>query len=312
MGTSSVPLYNSFIEQAKKLKPRYLSMIIPARWYSGGKGLDDFRNEMLSDSHMTKLVDYFDSKDCFPGVDISGGVCYFLWERDVKSDCSVTTVFNGKETTMRRPLLENNRDTFIRFNDAVSVVRKVDSKQEESFESIVSARRPFNIDPKAEIRKVQHSNEIKIYAWPENGYIRTSEVKQNYDDVDKYKVFIAKAYGERGSFPYLVTAKPFIGEPGSCCTETYLMIGASEDREQANNIISYIQTKFFRFLVLLKKNTQNAPRGVYELVPMQDFSKPWTDNELYTKYNLTEDEIGFIESMIRPMELTSEGGLKNG
>ena len=113
---------------------------------------------------------------------------------------------------------------------------------------------------------------------------------------------IAKAYGERGDFPYLVIGKPFIGEPNSCCTETYLTIGMFNEMQEAQNVITYMRTKFFRFLVLFKKNTQNAPKGVYQFVPLQDFSKPWTDEELYAKYKLSPEEIAFIESMIRPME----------
>lgn len=303
MGTSSVPLYNSFIEKAKSLNPRYLTMIIPARWYSGGKGLDDFRNEMLKDNHLSKLVDYFDSKDCFPGVDISGGVCYFLWEREYAGKCEVTTHFNNQTVTMKRPLLESGRNTFVRFNEAVSIVRKVADLNEDSFEKIVSVRRPFGLDPKLSISTKGGTGYVKVYAWPENGFIHKSDIIQNKDAVDNYKVFIAKAYGERGSFPYLVTGKPFLGEKNSCCTETYLLIGNYPDKGIAQNVISYMTTKFFRFLVLIKKNTQNAPKGVYEFVPMQDFSKPWTDEELYKKYNLSKKEIEFIDSMIRPMEV---------
>ena len=148
----------------------------------------------------------------------------------------------------------------------------------------------------------KEKGDTKVYAWPENGFINRNEIRQNNAIVDKYKVCIAKAYGERGDFPYLVLGKPFIAEPKSCCTETYLVLDAFDNNVQAENMISYVKTKFFRFLVLLKKNTQNAPRGVYQFVPMQDFSHPWTDEMLYKKYNLDEDEIAFIESMIRPME----------
>ncbi len=209
--------------------------------------------------------------------------------------CEVTTHRHGNSTTLVRPLLEKNSETFVRFNEAVTIRRKtLDDFQ--SLESIVSARKPFG-DIVA-----KEKGDTKVYAWPENGNINRSEIRQNKAIVDKYKVCIAKAYGERGDFPYLVLGKPFIAEPNSCCTETYLVLDSFDNIRQAENMVSYVKTKFFRFLVLLKKNTQNAPRGVYQFVPIQDFSHPWTDEMLYKKYGLTQDEIAFIESMIRPME----------
>ena len=295
-GSSATSLYHKFVEQAQKLNPRYLSMIIPSRWFSGGKGLDEFRDAMLKDKRITNLVDYFDSTECFPGVDLSGGVCYFLWARDYIGDCLVTSNRHGKSTTLKRPLLEKGCNSFVRFNEAVSIITKVRTDDFKSLESQVSARKPFgDIKP-------QKEGNILVYAYPNNGYINSSDIPQNKYLLSKHKVFIAKAYGERGDFPYLVLGKPFIGKPNSCCTETYLVLGAFDNEEQAKNFETYIKTKFFRFLVLLKKNTQNAARGVYEFVPLQDFSHPWTDEMLYKKYNLTEDEIAFIESMIRPME----------
>lgn len=310
MGTSAVPLYNKFVEQAKKLKPRFLTMIIPSRWFAGGKGLDSFRDEMLTDKSVRVLVDFFNAEDCFPGVDLSGGVCYFLWDKDNQGDCAVYNINAGKETFMLRPLLEKNTQTFIRFNNAVGICRKIQQKSRKSFQDIVSARKPFGLDSKVKISKVKDSLcDIHIYAYPQQGYISRDKILQGTKILQEYKVFISKAYGERGEFPYLVLGKPFIGEPFSCCSETYLVISGCQSKYEAQNIITYITTKFFRFLVLLKKNTQNAARGVYEFVPMQDFSKPWTDTELYKKYGLTDEEIAFIESMIRPMEL---GGDNNG
>ncbi len=278
-------------------------MIIPSRWFAGGKGLDEFRNDMLNDKHIRVLADYFNAEECFPGVDISGGICYFLWNRDSAGECTVIS-HHGKDTsTMQRPLLENNADTFIRFNQAVSILRKIQAFSEPSFETIVSTRRPFALNADDYIHSEKDDiNLIKVYAYPHNGYVSKNCIRQNEEWVKQYKVLIAKAYGERGEFPYLVIGKPFIGEPNTCCTETYLVIGASKDENTVNNIKSYMTTKFFRFLVLLKKNTQNAPKGVYQFVPMQDFSKTWTDEALYAKYSLTQDEISFIESMIRPME----------
>ena len=309
MGTSAMPIYQMFVMQAKKLNPRFISMIIPSRWFSGGKGLDDFRNEMLHDNHVVKLVDYFNATECFPGVDISGGVCYFLWNRDNPGECEIKSIRNGKASVMIRPLLERNADSFIRFNESVSILRKVQSFNEDSFSDIVSTRKPFGLEANDRIYNEAGNNRCKVYAYPKSGYVDRNCIRNNINAVSKYKVYISKAYGERGEFPYWVLGKPFIGEPDSVCTETYLLIGNLENREYAENIKSYISTRFFRFFVLLKKNTQNAPKGVYSFVPMQDFSKPWIDEELYAKYGLTEEEIAFIESMIKPMEL---GGDNNG
>ena len=301
-GSSAIPIYNRFVVQAKRLRPRYLTMIIPSRWFSGGKGLDEFRDSMLTDNRLSSLVDYFDSTECFPGVDLSGGVCYFLWEAEHNGDCNVVNKLHGEESKMTRPLLEKGNDTFIRFNSAVSIIRKIRNIDKSSIVDIISTRKPFGIDPNAKILKEQFQGSVKAYAYPNNGYISRQQITQNSEWIDKYKVMIAKAYGERGDFPYLMLGKPFVAEKGSCCTETYLVIGPFGNRNKCENVISYIRTKFFRFLVLQKKNTQNAAKGVYEFVPLQDFSKPWTDEELYKKYGLTDEEIQFIESMIRPME----------
>ncbi len=301
-GSSAIPIYNKFVEQAKRLKPKYLTMIIPSRWFSGGKGLDEFRDNMLSDNRLRCLVDYFDSTECFPGVDLSGGVCYFLWEGEYNGDCKIINKLHGEETVMNRPLLETGNATFIRFNSAVSIIRKIRAIDNSSIIEIISARKPFGIDPKARIMKDKSQDSVRVYAYPDNGYINRYHITQNENWIDQYKVMIAKAYGERGDFPYLMLGKPFVAEKGSCCTETYLVIGPFGNRIICENVISYIKTKLFRFLVLQKKNTQNAAKGVYEFVPLQDFSKPWTDEELYKKYGLAEEEIAFIESMIRPME----------
>ena len=299
---SAKPLYHLFVQQAIRLSPRYLSMIIPARWYSGGKGLDEFRDLMLNDIRLSYLVDYFDSNDCFPGIDLSGGVCYFLWDQQHSGDCIVRSIINGKESIIQRPLIEKGNDSFVRFNSSISILEKIKQFQESSFIQLVSSRKPFGIATNEKIDTEKGINGIKIYAYPKNGYIESSKVSANKQSVYKPKVLISYAYGERGNFPYLVIGKPFIGEVNSCCSETYLMIGPFDTTNECENVMSYIRTKFFRFLVLLRKNTQHATSKVYQFVPLQDFSHPWTDEMLYKKYNLTEDEIAFIESMIRPME----------
>jgi len=308
-GVSAKPIYQKFVQQAKKLNPRYLTMIIPSRWFSGGKGLDAFREKMLNDTRVRELHDYFNSIDCFPGIDLSGGVCFFLWNRDNKGDCKIISHRGGNQTSMERPLLEKGGLTFIRFNEAISILRKIQSFNESSFAHGISSRKPFGLETSIEVKKRQSNGDVKIYAYPNNGYYPKSKLLRNLEWVNKYKVLCAKAYGERGEFPYMVIAKPFIAAKGSCCSETYIAVKVCETKEQANNVLSYISTRFFRFLILLKKNTQDATSKVYELVPLQDFSESWTDEKLYKKYGLTEDEIAFTESMIRPMDLN--GGENN-
>ena len=305
-GSSATPIYQKFVEQAKKLNPSYLSMIIPARWFAGGKGLDEFREEMLNDKRISKITDYFDSTECFPGVDISGGVCYFLWEKEHKGECEVTTIQKGIKSIMTRPLLEKKSDSFIRFNDAISILRKIQNLKEESILNQISSRKPFGIIASIKPKEKSEINTVKIYSYPNNGFIEKKHILQNVNWVDEYKVFIAKAYGERGSFPYRVIGKPFLGEKNSCSSETYLLIGPYSSKKRAENVISYMNTRFFRFLVLFKKNTQNAAKGVYSFVPSQNFDEDWTDDKLYKKYNLTSVEIDFIETMIRPIAIDNE------
>ena len=300
----SIPLYHKFIQQAKKLKPRFLSMIVPSRWFAGGRGLDEFRDEMLNDKRIEKLIDFPNAVDCFPGVDISGGVCYFLWNRDYQGECEITSK-QGKDytSTMRRSLLEKNNNTFIRFNEAIPIIRKIASLKENTFDTLVSPQTPFGIVSSFKNYKEEYfDGAISIYTVNGKKYIDKGVVTKNSNWIDCHKVYISKSYGERGAYPYRFLAKPFIGEPNSCCTQTYLMIGDFDSQQICENVISYIHTKFFRFCIMQKKNTQDAMRGVYSYVPIQDFNESWTDEKLYAKYGLTEDEIAFIESMIRPME----------
>ncbi|MBE6287583.1 MAG: restriction endonuclease [Mediterranea massiliensis] len=301
---SARPLYHLFVQQAKKLNPRYLTMIIPARWYAGGKGLDNFRDEMLHDNRIRTIVDFPTSSDCFPSVSIEGGVCYFIWDRDNRGLCKVTTIKgNNIISSMERPLLEDNSDVFIRYNEAIPILHKVKCLKESSIKQQISSRKPFGFASNYNDYKLNtFEGAIEIFANKTKGYEFRSNIIQNIAWVDKYKIYISEAYGLGKEIPYQVLNKPFIGEPNTCCTETYIVIGPYETKKITENALSYIKTKFFRFLVLLKKNTQHASRAVYEFVPLQDFSKPWTDEELYAKYGLTDDEIAFIESMIRPME----------
>lgn len=304
---SASPIYHSFVHQAKKLKPRFLTMIIPSRWFSGGKGLDDFREEMLNDQRVRKIFDFPDSTDCFPGVDLSGGVCYFLWDRDNKGPCEITTFIEGKPSTMVRPLLEKGVDTFIRYNEAVSILHKIFKHKEKSFSEQVSARKPFGLPTDfQDYKEKEFKDSVKIITYKKTGFIKRSQILQNIEWVDKYKVYISMAYGERIASSYWVTGKPFLGEPGTCCSETYLVVGPYSSKRKAENVMSYIRSRFFRFLVLLNKPTQHATSKVYAFVPVQNFNETWTDEKLYRKYGLSKDEIAFIESMVRPMEVENE------
>ncbi len=304
---SAKPIYDQFVQQAIKLKPKYLSMIIPARWYAGGKGLDDFRDQMLNDKRISTIHDFPNSNDCFAGVSIKGGVCYFLWEEHYQGDCLVVTHEKDQQISeMKRPLREGNIATFIRYNEAISFLRKVKSKKEDSFSQFVSSRKPFglatNIRGRTNPPKEKNvHNIVKLYQNGGVGYLYREEIPNNKQWISEHKIYIGRAYGAGETFPHQILNNPIYGEPNSACTETYLVIGPFENKETCENVMSYIQTKFFRFLVLLIKNTQDAPKKVYELVPMQDFSKPWTDKELYAKYSLDQTEIDFIEAMIRPM-----------
>ena len=317
-GSSAIPIYHKFIQQAKKLTPTYLSMIIPARWFTGGRGVDEFRAEMLKDKRIKEIHDFPNASDCFPGVEIKGGVCYFLWEKTHKGKCKVHT-HKGDEIVSigERDLLEKEAETFIRYNDAISILRKVQKLKEQSFSEIISANDPFGFDVRVEGSykrvKPSYSNEpskgsvfFYYYGWQRNGigYIDKSQIKKNVDWVNDYKVYISKAYGAGETFPHQIVNIPIIGEPNSCCTESYLVIGPFSSKRKAENVANYISTRFFRFLVLLIKNTQNAMKKVYSFVPIQDFNEVWTDEKLYKKYGLTENEITFIEEMIRPMDLS--------
>lgn len=301
---SAKPIYDQFVQQAIKLQPKYLSMIIPARWYAGGKGLDKFRDQMLNDKRISVLHDFPDSNDCFAGVSIKGGVCYFLWEESHQGDCLVSTHEKNKiNSEMVRSLKEDGLDTLIRYNKAISILRKVKAKNEESFKNIVSSSKPFGLRTFVKGRSKPSENyySVKLYQNGGIGYLNQEEIPINRHWIDQHKVLIGAAYGAGETFPHKIINNPFYAEPRTACTETYMLIGPFDNKFICENVISYIESRFFRFMVLLKKNTQHATAKVYELVPMQDFSKSWTDKELYEKYGLNQEEIDFIESMIRPM-----------
>ena len=299
---SAKPIYHLFVENSKKLNPRYFVMIIPARWYAGGKGLDSFRDSMLHDCRIKELHDFNDASECFPSVEIKGGVCYFLWERDYNGPCEVFThKQNQIVSSLKRPLLEKDCDTFIRHNNAISILRKVQKLKENSFSSIVSSRKPFGFSSNySDFSSTEFEGSVKIYANHKTGYVSLSKIEKGNDILNQYKLFITEAVGSGDITKDWI--KPIIVGPKTCCTETYLAVYPNASKSIVENVYSYTQTKFFHFMLGLKKITQHTTSKVYQFVPLQDFSKSWTDEELYAKYGLTDEEIAFIESMIRPME----------
>ena len=304
MGASAMPIYQYFVMQSLKLNPKYLTMIIPSRWFVGGKGLDLFRNQMLTNTHIKELHDYIRASDCFPGVEIKGGVCYSLWDKDYNGDCQINTYKdNTLSSKMTRPLLEENADTFIRYNEAISILRKVNNKSLKRFSSLVSSRNPFGFASNYSDFVLKSNDTVKIISMNQKeNYVKISEVKKGFENLNCFKIFVAKAVGSGD----MRTDKlnPFIVGPNTICTETYLSISPFSNQKEAENAITYIQTKFFHFMFGLKKITQNTTSKSYEFVPMQDFSKPWTDEELYKKYELTQNEINYIESSV----WSSKGG----
>jgi site-specific DNA-methyltransferase (adenine-specific) len=317
-GSSAMPIYHMFIEQAKNLTPKYLVMITPSRWFSGGRGLDEFRDRMLKDNRLRVIHDYLKASDCFPGVEIKGGVSFFLWDRDNRGTCEIITHENGGiKSIAERPLLENGTDVFIRYNEAIPILRKIQQHSESSFSELISGNDPFGFDireensyrrvlPKYKLAPFENSVKFYYYTWERNGigYINKDQIRKNKSWVNEYKIYITKAYGAGEEYPHQIINKPFIGENNSCSTETYLVIGPFEEKKHALNVQAYITTRFFRFLVLLRKITQGAYKSVYYFVPTQNFNENWTDEKLYAKYGINQKEIDFIESMIRPMELT--------
>ena len=302
--TGSSPLYHLFVEQAKKLNPRYLSMIIPSRWFAGGKGLDEFRNTMLNDKHLRYLVDYPIASDVFPGVKVIGGICYFLWDNSYNGLCEVTTHMNNMSDTMVRQL--NQFDTFVRFNKAISILEKVLEKKYPSMSEQVSRQKPFGLRT---FIQPSGKGSITLYANKNIGKIEKSEITTGTEMLDSWKVFISRGYGEGGEareYPRMIMGKPIVAPPSSACTETYIVVGKYSTEKEASNLDLYLRSKFLRFLVGLRKNTQDITKDRFVFVPQLPMNKAWSDEKLYSHFNLTEEEINFIETIVRPMELVRE------
>lgn len=299
---SATPLYNLFVEQAIKLNPKFLSMIIPSRWFAGGKGLDSFRANMLNDKRIRVLCDYENANDCFPGVDIAGGVCYFLWDRDHQGDCKVLSYKNGNFSSEVRQL--NEFDTFIRDSEAVSIINKVKSFDEIKMSSVVTSRKPFGLSTS---ERPMPSGDITLRWQNGEGPYDSHAITVGRDMINKWKVITSYVGYDHAGNPgkdgkRRVLSKIDIIPPKTICTETYLVIGAFDTKEEAENLVAYMKTKFFRALIAVFMVSHHITKEAYRLVPIQDFSVRHTDGELYKKYRFDDDEINYIESRIREME----------
>lgn len=304
-GRSASPIYQLFITQAKKLGPRYLAMIIPSRWFAGGKGLDAFRAEMLGDKRITRLVEFEDSTDVFPGVDIPGGICYFLWDRDNPEDlCRVTNVRGEHQDTQPRNLGEY--DVLLRHSQAVSIIAKVREKQERTMNEQVSSRKPFGL---ATTEQPKQTGDLKLRWVKGVGAYDSSSVETGREMIHKWKVIASRATpggGRPGSDGRrTVLSSVEVLPPGTICTETYLVIGSYDTEAEANNLVSYMRTKLFRFLLSQVVVSHDLTKEKYAFVPILELDVAWTDEMLARRYGLTPDELSFIDSMIRPMESNS-------
>lgn len=309
-GQNVMPIYNLFVEQAKNLQPRYISMVTPSRWMAGGKYLDDFRSTMLGDTRLSALIDYHNAADMFPSVGINGGISYFLWDAEHDGDCSVTTVRGGVEFGPHDRKLDEF-DVFIRDIRAVDILRKVLAQAEPPFSDLVSPRDPFGPALSSNFKGYHTApgeGDLRIHfnigTKRETAWISPDYVTKSDHLIDTWKVLIPKAGSGRErekSGVDLVLGPPLVAAPGSVCTLTYVVAGPLSTETEAESVYSYLRSKFARFLVSLRKISQDAPRGVYGFVPQQSWDQNWTDDKLYEKYGLTAEEIDYIESMIRPM-----------
>ena len=325
-GDSAKPLYHLFIEQAKKLSPRYLTMIVPSRWMKGGKGLNDFRQAMMNDTRIKEIHDFEDAKECFSGLHIDGGVCYFLWDKnyDGKVDYYFKSL-DGSTNHSFRFLKSNFSETIIRDFRQSSIIQKA-SVDKMRFQTIVSARNPygFNADffntpeayPNIIVYDTPNNDTVKIHGVKGKkggakrvfGYIKERKIDKGFDSINQYKLFFSKAYMTTSTVPPEI----IIGTPKTICTETFLLIGGFDTKNEAENCLSYIKSKFFRALLFYNRHSLNISRESFELIPLQNFTSNsdinWDlsteniDKQLYAKYGLDETEISFIESMIKPME----------
>lgn len=324
-GASAMPIYNKFVDQAKSLDPKFLVMVIPARWLFGGRGLDTFRASMLEDRRIRKLIDFPDSRQAFESVDVAGGVCYFLWNRDNEGDCEVvTTDLQGNETSSVRPLVEKGASVFIRNSESIAVLRKIVAVEAGTkdgplsipvarrFDAQVSGQKPFGLRTffRGE-KKKKRDDDLLVQQNGGTAWVARKTISEGIEMIDRWKVFTSKSSSEHAGQAdrhgtRRVLSLTGILPPGSVVTETYVILGAFDSEVEARNCLSYVTTKFFRFLVATRTSAQDLPRTAYTFVPIQDYAQRWTDQRLYAKYGLEAHEISLIESTIRPMDITGD------
>ena len=302
---SASPIYQYFVKQAIKLNPRYLTLIIPARWYAGGKGLDDFRESMLQQQHISQLVDVANSADCFPGVNIAGGICYFLWERDYKGNCNIKNMKDGEIVSEKtRPL--NEFKYFVRDNTALGIIHKVLANKPTLLSSRVYSRNYFSVSTTAKGLEKPQAGYSPVLTSKGVIFIKTSDLDDKDKILSEYKVIMTYAMSG-GNKPgsdgkYMVTSSVKVLKPGEACSETYLIIDHFKDAEKAENLRSYILTKFFRFLLLQALTSIHITKDKFCFVPVVNYEESWDDQKLYKTYSLTKDEIDVIESSIKELD----------
>jgi site-specific DNA-methyltransferase (adenine-specific) len=309
-GSSDSSIYHLFVQQALNLEPRFVSMVVPSRWMAGGRGLDEFRAKMLTSGHLRYLTDFPDSGEAFPGVQIKGGVCYFLWDTDYNGPCNVTRIAGGVENVQPNRAL-GEFDIFVRDERALGILRKVLAKKEPSILQLVSGDTPFGIATNfQDWSEKQGGGRLALHLIKGGkravGFINRSHIHKNVAALDAWKVLVPEAYGAGEAFPHQILGKEIVAAPPSACTQSYLVISPFQSERAARSFASYYRTRFFRFLVSLRKITQHALRSTYSWVPQQSWNRGWTDELLYEKYGIIKKEIAYIESMIRPIDECSE------
>jgi site-specific DNA-methyltransferase (adenine-specific) len=299
-GTSAAPIYQLFVETALDLDPRYAVFVTPSRWMTGGKGLDKYRERMLSDKRLRCIVDYPKLYEAFPGVKIRGGISYFLWDREHHGPCLVQTIWDGQPTGPAVARHLDSYDVLVRRNEAVPILEKVQAKGEAKLDSFVSSSKPFGLRTnfKGKPSPDKLKSPVKLFENQRVSWIDRKHIPLNADWIDQWKVLMTAVQGTSAAVETKFLSKPIIAEPGTACTETYLVAGRFDAEADAKRYAKYLSTRFVRFLVSLRKVAQHATRDVYSFVPNLSLNEDWTDAELYKRYGLTKDEVAFIESQV--------------
>ena len=306
----AIPIFGKFVSIAKQLTPKYISMIMPSRWFTGGRGLDVFRKEMLNDERLAYIKDYIDSRDCFPSVDIAGGICYILWDSNHNGSCVYESTHNGKTSSANRKL--NEYDIFIRRNDALSIINKVKKFNEPCLSQKISTQTPFGFITTFRGRAKAFPNSIALIGSNNSiTYVSQNEVTKNNEWIPKYKVIFNKASAEHAGTPdrngfYGVLCNIKTINPNEVCSQTFLVGNTFDNIDESINFSTYLRTKFVRYLILQTMTSQDLGAEKFRFVPIQDWTRSWNDADLYLKYSLTPSEIESIDSLIKPMDLQEQ------